>query len=156
MESIGCFFWYPAFWLVLFHGLWLANRPEMTILIGQISWLLIGWTRSIQKATLHFIQACDWLYRGCINLSFFFFIYILGFFFLIFIDFFLQLNTTSITFTAIHDCLHSGASTDMIMSSWGLERYQAALDLHLSTSGDPMGWGVSFVIHPIIMTNVQV
>ena len=29
MESIGCFFLYPAFWLVLFPGFWLANRPEM-------------------------------------------------------------------------------------------------------------------------------
>jgi hypothetical protein len=28
---------------------------------------------SIQKATLHFIQACDWLYRGCIILFFPFF-----------------------------------------------------------------------------------
>jgi hypothetical protein len=29
LQSIGCFFLYPAFWLVLFSGLWLANRPEM-------------------------------------------------------------------------------------------------------------------------------
>ena len=29
MESIGCFFLYPAFWLVLFLGFWLLNRPEM-------------------------------------------------------------------------------------------------------------------------------
>ena len=29
MESIDCFFLYPAFWLVLFPGFWLANRPEM-------------------------------------------------------------------------------------------------------------------------------
>ena len=29
MESIGCFFLYPAFWLVLFPGFWLASRPEM-------------------------------------------------------------------------------------------------------------------------------
>jgi hypothetical protein len=29
LQSIGCFFLYPAFWLVLFPGFWLANRPEM-------------------------------------------------------------------------------------------------------------------------------
>jgi hypothetical protein len=29
MESIGCFFLYSAFWLVLFLGFWLLNRPEM-------------------------------------------------------------------------------------------------------------------------------
>jgi hypothetical protein len=29
MESIGCFYLYPAFWLVLFPGFWLDNRPEM-------------------------------------------------------------------------------------------------------------------------------
>jgi hypothetical protein len=29
LQSIGCFFLYPAFWLVLFPRFWLANRPEM-------------------------------------------------------------------------------------------------------------------------------
>ena len=29
MVFIGCFFLYPAFWLVLFPGFWLANRSEM-------------------------------------------------------------------------------------------------------------------------------
>ena len=29
LQSIGCFFLYSAFWLVLFPGFWLANRPEM-------------------------------------------------------------------------------------------------------------------------------
>jgi hypothetical protein len=29
LQSIGCFFLYPAFWLVLFPGFWLVNRPEM-------------------------------------------------------------------------------------------------------------------------------
>ena len=29
MVSIGCFFLYPAFWLVLFPGFWLDNRLEM-------------------------------------------------------------------------------------------------------------------------------
>ena len=29
LQSIDCFFLYPAFWLVLFPGFWLANRPEM-------------------------------------------------------------------------------------------------------------------------------
>ena len=29
LQSIGCFFLYPAFWLVLFPGFWMANRPEM-------------------------------------------------------------------------------------------------------------------------------
>jgi hypothetical protein len=29
LQSIGCFFLYPAFWLVLFPEFWLANRPEM-------------------------------------------------------------------------------------------------------------------------------
>jgi hypothetical protein len=29
LQSIGCFFLYPAFWLVPFPGFWLASRPEM-------------------------------------------------------------------------------------------------------------------------------
>jgi hypothetical protein len=29
LQSTGCFFLYHAFWLVLFPGLWLANRSEM-------------------------------------------------------------------------------------------------------------------------------
>jgi hypothetical protein len=31
LQSIGCFFLYSAFWLVLFPGFWLANRPEMAV-----------------------------------------------------------------------------------------------------------------------------
>jgi uncharacterized protein YneF (UPF0154 family) len=29
LQSIGCFFLYPAFWLVLCPGFWMAIRPEM-------------------------------------------------------------------------------------------------------------------------------
>jgi hypothetical protein len=29
LQSIGCFFLYPAFWLVLCPGFWMANRPAM-------------------------------------------------------------------------------------------------------------------------------
>jgi hypothetical protein len=62
---------------------------------------------SIQKATLHFIQACDWLYRGCIILFFFFFFLNFVFIFILFSSFFfLQLNTTRITFTAIYGTVY--------------------------------------------------
>jgi hypothetical protein len=139
MKSIDCFFWYPAFWFVLFPGFWLANRPEM-VTSDWSDFLAVDWL-TMEHIPIRFLfffcqskrplcilsrLVTDSIYRGCINLSFFF----LNFFF------FFQLNTTRITFTAVHDtCLHSGASTDMVMSSSGLERYQAALDLHLSTSG---------------------
>ena len=59
------------------------------------------------------------LNRGCINLFFLFFPTIY--------------NKDYIHCNTWHS-LHSGASVDIVMSSWGLELYRTALDLHLSTS----------------------
>ena len=143
MESIGCFFLYPAFWLVLFPVIWLANRPEM-VTSDWSDFLAVDWVDTSQSVVFlcqskRPLCILSRLVTGSIEaalsfLSFFFLNFI--FFSFFFIHFF---SSTKYNKDYIHcntwHCLHSGVSTDMVMSSWGLERYQAALDLHLSTSG---------------------
>jgi hypothetical protein len=93
------------------------------------------------------------LYRGCINPF-------LGCFFIII--FFPTIYNKDYIHCNTWHCLHSSASDDIVMSSWGLERNRAdsiyifQLLVLIEIQGDPMGWRVSFAIHPIIMTNVQV
>jgi hypothetical protein len=118
MESTDCFFLYPAFRLVLFP------------VIDQKWWLLIPVT-SLDKMQSDLL---DWQKKR------------IGMCSIVNQSTAMKSDKSEVTISSRlanqitekrtnWHCLHSGASTDMVMSSWGLERYQSALDLHLSTSG---------------------
>jgi hypothetical protein len=112
----------------------LANRPEM-VTSDWSDFLAVDWVDTSQSVVFlcqskRPLCILSRLVTGSIEaalsfLSFFFLNFI--FFSFFFIHFF---SSTKYNKDYIHcntwHCLHSGASTDMVMSSWGLERYQTA------------------------------